>query len=252
MTKGSLPGACAISTPPGWPKLPAAATTTMPWNQSCSTAASSGSLTKLDCASLTSEKFATRMLYVLWCWRIQSHAAITSLMCDAPFAFAVRMLTMGAVGTTPGYAADAPAAMPATIVPWPSLSPVAFGLSELRLTLATIREPKSAVFVASTPLSTMAIAGRFAPPLNDRTAPRMMTGNVCCGFALAWSRRPGGVHAGEAFEPGAACAVCAIPASRAATATRSASVPHRLIRSMLPLPQVVGCCVAHRTIGPTI
>ena len=57
---------------------------------------------KLDCASLTSEKFATRMLYLLWFWRIQSQAAITSLRCDAPVASAVRMATIGAVGTTPG------------------------------------------------------------------------------------------------------------------------------------------------------
>ena len=102
MTNGSLPGACVIETPPGWPKFPAAATTTTPWNQSFSTAASSGSFTKLDCASLTSERFATRMLYALWFFRIQSHAAMTSLMCEAPFASAVRTLTIGAVGTTPG------------------------------------------------------------------------------------------------------------------------------------------------------
>ena len=59
--------------------------------------------------------------------------------------------------------------MPATIVPWPSWSPVALGLSELRLTLATTLG-KSAVFVASTPLSTTAIAGRFARPVSVGTA----------------------------------------------------------------------------------
>ena len=59
--------------------------------------------------------------------------------------------------------------MPATIVPWPSSSPVALGLSELRLTFATMREPKSWVLLVSIPLSTMAIAGRFPPTVSDGT-----------------------------------------------------------------------------------
>ena len=48
--------------------------------------------------------------------------------------------------------------MLATIVPWPSWSPVAPGESDEKLTLATIR-PAKFDFVGSMPLSTIAIAG---------------------------------------------------------------------------------------------
>jgi hypothetical protein len=42
------------------------------------------------------------MLYWLACWRIQSAAAITSLVLDSPFAFAVRSETIGAFCAPPG------------------------------------------------------------------------------------------------------------------------------------------------------
>ena len=85
--------------------------------------------------------------------------AITSLESDSPFPSAVRTSTSFAFGAAPGWSAEPPAATPATIVPCPCWSPVAPGASEETLTLATTREPKSAVFVASMPLSMIAIVG---------------------------------------------------------------------------------------------
>src|SRR5438477_3895484 len=160
MTNGSFPGALDMSTAAGpSPKLPAAATTTMPLNQSLSTALSSGSIRKLVFDALAIEKLATRMLYFALFAMIQSTAAITSLVTDLPLASAVRMLTIGACCTAPGWSGLLPAAMPATIVPWPSSSPVAVGARDERFTFATRRPPKSLTFDASTPLSTIAIAG---------------------------------------------------------------------------------------------
>ena len=85
--------------------------------------------------------------------------AITSLASDSPFPSAVRTSTSFAFAAPPGWSADAPAAIPATIVPWPCWSPVAPGAREETLTLATTREPKSALLVASMPLSMIAIVG---------------------------------------------------------------------------------------------
>ncbi len=161
ITNGSLAGApIGDGVPSALPLLPAAATTTTPFSQSCSTALSSGSLRKLVAWLPAIDMLATRMLYVALFASIQSRAAITSLVSDSPCASPVRTSTSGAFWATPGAYDDAPAAMPATIVPWPIWSPVApAGESDEKSTLATIREPKSAAFVGSMPVSTIAIAG---------------------------------------------------------------------------------------------
>src|SRR3954466_14479757 len=98
------------------------------------------------------------MLYCALFCRIQSTEAMTSLSREAPEASLVRTLTMGAFCATPLYR-PAPAAREATIVAWPSSSTVPSVQVEQKLTLATTRLPKSPSFVASTPLSTTAIAG---------------------------------------------------------------------------------------------
>ena len=67
------------------PPLPEAATTTIPLNQSFSTALSSGSDWKLVCVSPTIDRLTTRMSYCALCARIQSMPAITSLASDSPF-----------------------------------------------------------------------------------------------------------------------------------------------------------------------
>lgn len=51
--------------------------------------------------------------------KIQSTAAITSLVIARPSSFMTRNETMFAFGAAPGREADAPAAIPATSVPWP-------------------------------------------------------------------------------------------------------------------------------------
>src|SRR5919108_1926423 len=82
ITNGSLPGAYDIETGPPLPWLPAAATTTMPFSQSASTARSSGSNRMLVSVAPASEKLATRMLYSFACASTQSAAATTSLVLD--------------------------------------------------------------------------------------------------------------------------------------------------------------------------
>ena len=93
---------------------------------------------------------------------------MTSLSRDAPDASLVRTLSFGAFCATPPYR-PAPAASDATIVPWPSSSTVPSRQVEQKLTLATMRLPKSPSFVASTPLSTTAIAGAWGA--GDRAEP---------------------------------------------------------------------------------
>ena len=98
-------------------------------------------------------------------------AATTSLTSDSSLASAVRSDTMLERGAAPGYADDAPAAMPATIVPWPKSSPVAFGSRDERFTCRATRVPKSAARVASTPESITAIAGVCASDADSVSTP---------------------------------------------------------------------------------
>src|ERR671925_201539 len=144
----------------GWPvpKLPAAATTTTPLNQSFSTALSSGLDTKCPGVAECSEKFATPMLYLALFARIHWQAEMTSLVIARPWLSMTRIDTMGALGPAPEGRGAAPPATPATNVPWPRPSPNAVGVSELRLTWASTRFPKSGR-VVSMPESTIAIAG---------------------------------------------------------------------------------------------
>ena len=103
ITNGSFPGAADMSTSPvPVPLFPAAATTTIPLNQSLSTALLSGSDRKLVCVSPTIDRLTTRMPYCALCARIQSMPAITSLASDSPFPSAVRTSTSCAFGAPPG------------------------------------------------------------------------------------------------------------------------------------------------------
>ena len=102
MTNGSLPGAKPMRT--GWPatpKFPAAATTKMPLNQSFSTAESSGVFMKCPGVAEWSEKFATRMLYLLLLARIHWQALTTSLVIALPESSITRIDTIGAAGAAP-------------------------------------------------------------------------------------------------------------------------------------------------------
>ena len=101
----------------GPPMFPAAATTTIPLNQSCSNAWSSGSFTNEDGLPESSESLTTRIPYALWFSSTHCAAAMTSLTSDSSFASAVRIETIGEAGAAPGYDDEAPAASPATIVP---------------------------------------------------------------------------------------------------------------------------------------
>jgi len=87
--------------------------------------------------------------------------AMTSLSRTEPSPAATRTSTSGAVGATPRYRSEPPAARPATIVPWPWGSPPGSlpASPETTSTRAITRAPKSALFDASMPLSTTAIAG---------------------------------------------------------------------------------------------
>src|SRR6476659_7669595 len=69
---------------------------------------------------------------------------------------------MPAVGAAPACLAAAPAARPATKVPWPRPSPAELPASEVMFTCARTRPAKSLLF-ASMPESTKAIDGVPAP-----------------------------------------------------------------------------------------
>ena len=90
---------------------------------------------KLESTPLCREKFATRMLYWALCWRIQSHAAITSDVRPSPVVVddVERQERCLGIGARP-VASLLPAAIEATIVPWPRPSPAEFGPSDVRLT----------------------------------------------------------------------------------------------------------------------
>src|SRR5581483_5710005 len=66
--------------------------------------------------------------------------------------------TRRAAGAAPAYPGAAPAATPATQVPWPSPSPGEFGAAVAKEVLATTRPARSGR-VASMPESTTAIVG---------------------------------------------------------------------------------------------
>src|SRR3954464_15322991 len=102
-----------------------------------------------------SEKLAMRIPYwSLWA-RIQSAPAMTSLVQPIPSSLRTSTETRFAPGAAPARPADAPVAMPATIVPCPRPSPAAFGAAVVRSTLAITFGTDS----GSTPESTTAIVG---------------------------------------------------------------------------------------------
>src|SRR5690348_11906179 len=80
------------------------------------------------------------------------------------------------VGEAPGYAADAPAAMLATIVPWP-LRSFAPGVP-VRSTVGST-ESKASVLPGSTPESTTAIAG--ASGAGAAPEPQSVSTPTACG-----------------------------------------------------------------------
>src|SRR5437660_9843282 len=86
-----------------------------------------------------------------------------SLTIDSWVEAAVRIETVCDCGAAPGKLEDAPAAIPATMVPCPYWSPVALGSRDDRFTCVTRREPKSASRELSTPESTIAIVGLGGP-----------------------------------------------------------------------------------------
>src|SRR6266511_4242423 len=100
------------------------------------------------------------MLYAFLFWRMNSAAAITSLVSATPESSITsigRILALGAAAVRPK---PEPAAIPATRVPWPRPSPGEFGVRLVNVTWGRTREPesKSARF-ASIPESTIAIVG---------------------------------------------------------------------------------------------
>src|SRR3954466_4355017 len=132
----------------------------MPLNHSFSTARSSGSIQKGAVTDECSEKFATLMLYCALWSRIHWQALMMSLVIPMPVSSSTSIETRFALGAAPAWCGDAPAATPATKVPWPRPSPAELFGSVLRLTEASRREPKSSRLW--TPESTIAIVGMFA------------------------------------------------------------------------------------------
>src|SRR5438034_4787114 len=83
---------------------------------------------------------------------------MTSLVIPLPWSSNTSSDTILDVGEDPPQFPTMPAANPATNVPWPRPSPAEFGVSDVRFTPLITRPPKR-VFAASTPESTIAIAG---------------------------------------------------------------------------------------------
>ena len=116
---------------------------------------------KLLATDECSEKFATRIPYFALLARIQSAAAMTSLVFAIPWSSITSSETIFAVGAAPPRPPMAPAAIPATNVPWPRPSPDELPGSEVRLTLAAMR-PANSGRDASMPESTTAIVAAGA------------------------------------------------------------------------------------------
>ena len=123
------------------------------------------------------------MLYWPLFWRIQSQALMTSLIRELPVRSDVRSETIGALRAIPPYA-PAPAASPATIVPWPSSSWLT--AVPLKSTLLTTRAPKSRSLEESTPLSTIAIAGAWGAGENHEPRSDVKL-SVCCHTDSDWT-----------------------------------------------------------------
>ena len=117
---------------------------------------------KLFAREECSEKLATLIPYCALLARIQSAAAMTSLVRAMPWSSMTSIETSFAVGAAPSLPASLPAAMPATNVPCPRPSPGELPGSVDRLTLATIR-PANSGRVVSIPESTIAIVAAGAP-----------------------------------------------------------------------------------------
>ena len=118
---------------------------------------------KLFATDECSEKLATRIPYFDLFARIQSAAAMTSLVSAMPWSSMTSIETSFAVGAAPDFPGKLAAAIPATNVPCPRPSPGELPGSELRLTLATTR-PANSGREASMPESTTAIVAAGAPP----------------------------------------------------------------------------------------
>src|SRR2546429_4536312 len=85
---------------------------------------------------------------------------MTSLVIALPWSFITSRETIFEVGEEPPQLLIMPAARPATKVPCPRPSPFAFGVSDVSVTCFTTRPPNIGL-AASTPESTIAIAGAF-------------------------------------------------------------------------------------------
>src|SRR5215203_4990868 len=97
------------------------------------------------------------MPYRLLLAMIQSIPAITSETYAMPLSSTTSTSTSGALGAAPAKPTFEPAAIPATIVPWPRPSPLDSANERDSLTDALIRPKKSERFWI--PESTIAIAG---------------------------------------------------------------------------------------------
>ena len=130
------------------------------------------------------------MLYRLLFAITQSIPAITSETYAIPALSITSTSTSGALGARTGVAEPEPAAMPATMVPWPRPSPGDSLLELESLTDATILFPKSSRF--SMPESMIAIPG--ACGAGDQNEPQSEFSRIAEGhgwFELSPSTRAG-------------------------------------------------------------
>src|SRR5262245_53673043 len=108
------------------------------------------------------------MLYVPLLARIQSQAAITSLVRAVPVSSITSSETIFAFGAAPVTPEAEPAAIPATKVPCPRPSPGEFGVMLARLTCAATRAPPSkSERLASMPESMTAMVGACGAGFDD-------------------------------------------------------------------------------------
>ena len=188
------------------------------------------------------EKFAMRIPYFALFARIQSAAAMTSLVRAIPWSSITSSETIFAPGAAPVWPARSPAAIPATNVPWPRPSPGELPGSVVRLTSAAIR-PANSGRVASMPESTTAIVAAGAPgfaPLAQYFCTPVTYGH----FSFAG----GGARAERRTRASGVIAVTCLSAATAricvpvrSTATPSIEVKVRAVLSETPRTSATAC-----------
>jgi hypothetical protein len=141
---------------------------------------------------------------------------MTSRVIAIPLSSMTSSDTIFEAGAAPAYPSPEPAAIPATNVPWPRPSPAELPGSDVMLTCATTRPPKSAR-PASMPESTTAIVGVAAedPPAQNCCTPE--TNGQRCLFERPPARTTGESYVIESTWPLRASARIWLPVRRAAT-----------------------------------